>query len=226
MDNFARIKPLIKYFDKLQSKTVAIVGVGGVGGVAAITLARSGIKNFILCDFDKVNESNINRQVVAYNSTIGMYKVDVLENLIKDINSDASIIKIKEPFNEDSLLFNNHIDFLIDAIDDVNNKYLLIKKTLSLDIPLISSMGTAKKMDIKKLKIMDINQTSYDPLARIIRRKIREEGLNLKFKCLSSTEDSLLSGPMLASYMPVTASAGLMIADYVIKEIGGLEDNE
>ena len=85
-------------------------------------------------------------------------------------------------------------------------------------------MGTAKKMDIKKLKIVDINQTSYDPLAKIIRKKIRDDNLNLKFKCLSSTEEVSLPGSMLASYMPVTASAGLMIADYVIKKIGGLEN--
>ena len=189
MDNFERIKPLINDFNLLQSKTIAIIGVGGVGGVAAITLARSGVKNFILCDFDKVCESNINRQVVAYNSTIGEYKVDVLEKLIKDINKDANIIKIKEPFSKNSSLFDNHIDFLVDAIDDVNNKYLLIKETLARNIPLISSMGTAKKMDIKKLKIVDINQTSYDPLAKIIRKKIRDDNLNLKFKCLSSTEE-------------------------------------
>lgn len=223
MDSFTRIKPLIKDFNLLQSKTVAIVGAGGVGGVVAIALARSGIKNFILCDFDKVNESNINRQVVAYNSTLGEYKVDVLERLIKDINNEASVVKIKEPFNSDSTLFNHQIDFLVDAIDDVNNKYLLIKETLARTIPLISSMGMAKKTDIKKLNIVDINQTSYDPLAKVIRKKIRDDNLNLKFKCLSSTEEVKLEGAILASYMPVTASAGLMIADYVIKKIGGFE---
>ena len=225
MDNFSRVIPLIKNFDKLKEKWIAIVGVGGVGGVVAVALARSGVCNFILCDFDKVNESNINRQVVAFNSTIGMYKVDVLENKIKDINKDANVLTIKEPFNENSPLFNHHIDFLVDAIDDVDNKYLLIKETLKRNIPLISSMGTAKKTDIKKLAITNINQTSYDPLAKIIRKKLRDNGDNYNFKCLSSTEVVSLPGSTLASYMPVTASAGLMIADYVIKKIGE-EENE
>lgn len=219
MEEFSRIIPLVD-FDKVQNAKVAIIGVGGVGGVAAIALARSGIKNFVLCDFDKVSASNINRQVVATHKTIGKYKVDVLEEMILDINPSANIIKIKQPFNEESTLFNYEFDYLVDAIDDVNNKYLLIKETLKRNITLISSMGTAKKMDIKKLTITDINKTAYDPLAKILRKKMRDENVNLKFMCLSSTEEVTLKGNVLASYMPVTASAGLMIGDYIIKKIG------
>ena len=217
---FSRTIPLVPDFEKIKQAKVAIVGLGGVGGMAAICLARCGIANFVLCDFDKVNVSNINRQVVANTKTIGLYKADVLAEMIKDMNKDASIIKIKEPFNENSPLFSYDFNYLIDAIDDVDNKYLLIKETLNHHIELISSMGTAKKTDIKKLAIIDINKTSYDPLAKIIRKKIRDEGLNLKFMCLSSTEEITLSGPVLASYMPVTATSGLMIADYIIKKIG------
>lgn len=224
MESFSRIIPLVPDFSKIQNAKVAIIGVGGVGGVATIALARSGVCNFILCDFDKVNVSNINRQVVANTKTIGRFKVDVLEEMILDINPNARIIKIKEPFNENSSLFKEEIDYLVDAIDDVNNKYLLIKETLKRNIPFISSMGTAKKTNIKKLIITDINKTSYDPLARIIRKMIRDEGLNLKFMCLSSTEEVMLKGSELASYMPVTACAGLMIADYIIKKIGENEN--
>ena len=223
MGSFDRIIPFFDDFNKIKESKVAIVGLGGVGGVSAITLARSGISNFVLCDFDKVVDNNINRQVVASVNTIGLYKVDVLEKMIKDINPLANIIKIKEPFNKDSILFSYDFDFLVDAIDDVDNKYLLIKETINHNIPIISSMGTAKKTDIKKLAIMDINKTSYDPLAKIIRKKMREDDIKLKFMCLSSTEEVKIDGPLLASYMPVTASAGLMIADYVIKKIGGLE---
>lgn len=224
-EQFQRIIPLVPDFSKIQQAKVAVVGLGGVGGVCAIALARSGISNFVLCDFDKVNISNFNRQVVASYSNLDEYKVDVIEKMILDINKDAKIVKIKEPFNSESTLFNYEFDYLVDAIDDVDNKYLLIKETLKRNIHLISSMGTAKKTDIKKLNILDINKTSYDPLAKIIRKKMRDEDLKLKFMCLSSTEEIKLAGPVLASYMPVTASSGLMIADYIIKKIGE-ENNE
>ena len=220
---FSRIIPLVKDFNEIKKAKVAVIGLGGVGGMAAITLARCGIESFVLCDFDKVNISNINRQVVANTNTIGLYKADVLEEMIKNINHNVNIIKIKEPFNEKSPLFNYEFDYLIDAIDDVDNKFLLIKESIKHNITFISSMGTAKKTDIKKLQVMDINKTSYDPLAKIIRKKMRDEGMKDKFMCLSSTEEVKLEGPLLASYMPVTATAGLMIADYIIKKIGGLE---
>ena len=217
---FSRIIPLFPNFHEIQKARVAVVGLGGVGGIAAICLARSGVSHFVLCDFDKVNITNFNRQIVAGYSTIGEYKVDVIEKMIKDINKDAEIIKLKEPFNKESTLFNYKFNYLIDAIDDVDNKYLLIKETLKRDITLISSMGTAKKLDIKKLNIVDINKTAYDPLAKIIRKRMRDEGLKLKFMCLSSTEEVKLEGKYLASYMPVTSASGLMIADYIIKKIG------
>ena len=124
---FSRIIPLVNDFDKIKNAKVAIVGLGGVGGMAAITLARCGISHFILCDFDKVNISNFNRQVVARTNTIGEYKVDVLAQMIKDINNEAEIIKIKEPYNLNSSLFDYEFNYLVDAIDDVENKYLLIK---------------------------------------------------------------------------------------------------
>lgn len=219
-NEFSRIIPLFPNFEDIKKARVALVGLGGVGGTAAIALARSGISHFVLCDFDKVNITNFNRQIIANYSTIGEYKVDCIEKMIKDINKDAEIIKIKEPFNNESTLFNYKFDYLIDAIDDVDNKYLLIKETIKRNITLISSMGTAKKLDIKKLNIIDINKTTYDPLAKIIRKKMRDEGLKLKFMCLSSTEEVKLEGRYLASYMPVTSTSGLMIADYIIKKIG------
>ena len=217
---FSRIIPLFPNFEEIKKARVAVIGLGGVGGMTAITLARSGISHFVLCDFDKVNITNFNRQIVAFYSTIGEYKVDVIEKMIKDINKDAEVIKIKEPFNNESSLFNYEFNYLVDAIDDVDNKYLLIKESLKRNICLISSMGTAKKLDIKKLNIVDINKTSYDPLAKVIRKRMRDEGLKLKFMCLSSTEEVKLEGKYLASYMPVTSASGLMIADFIIKKIG------
>ena len=206
-------------FNNLQNATVCIVGLGGVGGEALVCLARTGITKFILCDFDTVNITNCNRQAIANLNTIGMNKTDACELLLKSINKDIEIIKINEKFNDDSKIFDYKFDYLIDAIDDVDNKYLLIKKCLENNIQFISSMGTAKKFDIKKLEIIDINKTEYDPLAKIIRKKLRDDKLNAKFKCLSSKEQVVVKGPLLGSYMPITATAGLMIADYIIKQI-------
>lgn len=206
-------------FNKINNSTVCIVGLGGVGGEAAIALARTGVNNFVLCDFDTISITNINRQVVATLNTIGMYKVDVISEMILSINSDAKIIKLKNKFDENLELFNYQFDYLIDAIDDTNNKYLLIKECLKRDIKFISSMGTAKKVDIKKLEIIDINKTEYDPLAKIIRKKMRDDNLKAHFDCLSSKEEVKIPGEFLASYMPVTATSGLMIADYIIKKI-------
>ena len=111
---FSRIIPLFPNFHEIQKARVAVVGLGGVGGIAAICLARSGVSHFVLCDFDKVNITNFNRQIVAGYSTIGEYKVDVIEKMIKDINKDAEIIKLKEPFNKESTLFNYKFNYLIE----------------------------------------------------------------------------------------------------------------
>lgn len=218
-ERFSRIKSLLgdDAFKKLESAKVAIVGLGGVGATAATALARSGLGNLIILDFDKVNESNINRQLLAFSSTLGKYKTDVLSDIIYDINPSCKVTKLTEKFNEESLLFNYEFDYLIDAIDSVNDKLLLIKKCQDNKKCFISSMGTAKKMDIKKLDIMKLSKTSYDPLAKVIRKKAKE--LNLKdFYCLASTEEPA-EIDTLGSYMPVTSAAGLLLADYIIKMI-------
>ncbi len=218
-ERFSRIKSLLgdDAFKKLENAKVAIVGLGGVGATAATALARSGVGNLIILDFDKVNESNINRQLLAFSSTLGKYKTDVLSDIIYDINPSCKVTKLTEKFNEESLLFNYEFDYLIDAIDSVNDKLLLIKKCQDNNKYFISSMGTAKKMDIKKLDIMKLSKTSYDPLAKVIRKKAKE--LNLKdFYCLASTEEPA-EIDNLGSYMPVTSAAGLLLADYIIKMI-------
>ncbi len=199
---------------KLQNATVAVIGVGGVGGICAITLARSGIGNIIIQDFDVVEESNINRQVVANFDTIGQYKVDVLETMLKGINKNINVIKIKSFFKEDDMrVFDYKIDYLIDAIDSFSSKCLLINECLNRNIPFISSMGAAKKVDMSKVAVTTIDKTSYDPLARKLRQKFK----NYKFKVIASTETSKTE--KLGSYMPVVAVFGLKAGDFVIQEI-------
>lgn len=220
MSSLERLRYLVgeKAIKRLNNSRVAIIGLGGVGGVAAITLARSGVGTLIIQDFDIVQVSNINRQIIANHHTIGMNKADLVEDEIRRINPNCQIIKFNERFNQDSKLFINKIDFLIDAIDVIDDKYFLITECLKNKIPFISAMGAAKKMDINKLEVTEITKTTYDPLAKILRKKLRDNKIYDKIMVVSSTEEpAKIAG--LGSYMPVTAGAGLMLADYVIKQI-------
>lgn len=219
-EQFQRFASLLNesQINKISEAKVCIVGLGGVGSVSALAFARLGIKNFILCDFDIVQISNCNRQLIANLNTIGMKKVDVCEKMIKEINNEAKIIKISEKFGSESTLFENQIDYLVDAIDDINAKFLLMKTCLKLNIPFISSMGTAKKMDLTKLKVTDLSKTSYDPLAKKLRKMMRDERIYDKIYVVSS-EEQIIDCNILGSYMPVTSTAGMLLTDYIIKQI-------
>ena len=188
---FQRLEALlgIENLEKLKNSSVAVVGLGGIGGMATISLARSGIGTIIIQDFDVVCESNFNRQIIANVDTIGKKKVDVMEEMILKINPNCNVIKLDEKFNSSSRLFEYKFDYLIDAIDSVDDKILLIESCLNKKIDFISSMGTAKKVDIKKLSITKINQTAYDPLAKVVRRKLRDKNISDNFMVLSSNEE-------------------------------------
>lgn len=213
-----RLLPLFKEegIKKLNNSTVAVVGVGGVGGIAAITLARTGVGNIIIQDFDTVEESNINRQIVANYTTIGLSKVDVLEKQIKEINPNCNVIKLNSFFDKDNLsLFSYNIDYVIDAIDFFESKCLLINNCIEHNIQFISSMGAAKKLDPTKISITRLQKTTYDPLAK----KLRNYFKNKNFFVVSSTEESKCEE--LGSYMPVVSLFGIYAAHHVIKKIVG-----
>ena len=204
----------------LSKKSVLILGCGGVGGYVADALARSGIGQIILVDYDVVEESNINRQIIALSSTIGKYKVDVLEERIKDINQDCKVIKVKSFIDNDNYLelFQYKIDFFIDCCDTMLVKKLVMKESLKRNILFISSMGTGNKMDPSKLEIVDLRKTINDPLARVLRKFVKDEKINKKIMVLSSRELPLKTGdrtPGSTAFVP--ASAGLLIASYVVK---------
>lgn len=203
----------------LNKKSVLVLGCGGVGGYVVEALARSDIGTLILVDFDKVDISNINRQIIALESTIGEYKVDLLEKRVNDINKDCKIIKINKFIDLDNLdeLFNNKIDFFVDACDTVSVKKGIIKECLKRKIKFISSMGTGNKLDPSKLEIMDIRKTVNDPLARILRKFVKDERINDKVMVLSSSELPIKTGdrtPGSTAFVP--SSAGLLIASYII----------
>lgn len=208
----------IDELNKIKNAKVCIVGLGGVGGMAAESLARCGVGTLVLMDFDKVNITNTNRQVIANSKNIGNYKTKAFKEMINDINKDINVITITEKFDESTSLFNYDFDYIIDAIDDVNNKFLLIKESLERNKTIISSMGTAKKYDLTKLRIVELQKTSYDPIAKILRRKFRENNINKKLYVVSSTEE-VIEGTKLGSYMPVVSTAGLLCSDYIIKKI-------
>lgn len=208
----------------IGEKSVLILGVGGVGGYVAEALARSGIGKLILVDFDVVDETNINRQIIALESTIGMKKVDVLESRIKEINSGCEVVKIDKFIDMENYLelFLEKVDYFIDACDTMTVKKMVIKECIKRKIPFISSMGTGNKLDPSKLEIIDIRKTVNDPLAKVIRKFVKDEKINSKVMVLSSTELPVKTGertPGSTAFVP--ASAGLLIASYVVRQFIG-----
>ena len=221
MDGFEKLEKLIgkENYDKIRNTTVLIIGLGGVGGYVCESLARCNIKKLILVDYDTIDSTNINRQIIALKSTIGMKKVEVFKNRIKDISdTKVEIIDKKITLNNIQELFNEKIDYLVDACDTLEVKKEIIRQCLRRKIKFISSMGTANKIKVEKLKIIDIRKTSYDPIAKIIRKMLKEENIKEKITVLSSDEPPLKTG-VLASNSFVPPAAGLMIGNYIIRDV-------
>lgn len=218
---FERLITLIGEDDvnKLKKANVLIVGLGGVGGYALETLVRSGIYNLTIVDGDIVELSNLNRQIISKRDVIGRPKALVAQARTLEINPDVNLKVINQFIREDnfSLLNIDSFDYVIDACDDLNLKMLLIKNADKYK--LISSMGTANKMDMTRFKITTIDKTSYDPLAKIIRKKIKEEKIRTKFKVVSSDEKVMKNGTKLGTIAYMPAVSGLLCASYVINDI-------
>ncbi len=219
---FDRLELLIgkDKLDLIKTKKILLIGVGGVGGACAVSLVRSGIHNLTIVDFDNVEKSNLNRQAVAKNSTLGKKKVEVLKDLLLDINPLVNI-KCLDIFldenNIDEVI--KDYDYVIDACDSVKTKEAIIKKCSNEEIPFISSMGTGNRIDPSKLEIVDIKKTSGDPLAKIIRKFVKDERIKGKVMVLCSKEVPLRKGTVVGSTAFVPTSAGLLITSYVIREI-------
>lgn len=219
---FTRLEKIIgtDNVNQLSNKCVLVLGVGGVGGYVVESLVRSGIGKIIIVDFDTIDITNINRQIIAMDSTVGMKKVDVLEKRIKDINSNCIVIKNDNFIDSNNFLelFNDKIDFFVDACDTMTVKKMVIKTCIDKNIPFISSMGTGNKLDPSKLEITDIRKTVNDPLARTLRKFIKDEHINKKVMVCSSSELPIKTGdrtPGSSAFVP--ASAGLLITSYIIR---------
>ena len=176
--------------DIMKNSTVAVLGIGGVGGMAVEALARSGIGRIILIDKDSVDITNVNRQIHALTTTVGQKKAELMVDRVKLINPECDAIALNMFYTEETYeeLFKYKLDYVIDASDTIIYKVHLIKECLARGIPMISSMGAANKMDPTRFQVADISKTSYDPIARIIRQKLRKEGIKKGVKVVFSTE--------------------------------------
>jgi len=218
---FDRLELIIGNKTKLlKNKKVLLLGLGGVGGHAFEALIRSGIGTIIIVDNDIIDITNLNRQLLTNKTNIGKYKVDEAENRKNILNKECKIIKIKEFITEDNIneLFNQKIDFVVDAIDTLKTKKALIKKCLEENIKIISVMGTGNKMHPELLNITEIKKTSYDPIAKEIRKYLTKEKIKGKLPVISSIEQPIKTDK-IGSNAFVPATAGLLAASYVINEL-------
>lgn len=178
--------------EKLRRSSVVVAGVGGVGAYAVEMLVRAGVGRVVIVDSDQVHRSNLNRQLLALESTMGCRKVDVMQRRAKDVNPDTEIVPVYEYINEDNvgeiIGAAGKIDFLVDAIDTLSPKLALISYCFKNSIPLISSMGAGAKMDATKVRIADISKSYNCPLAYIVRKKLRKLGIYKGFPVVFSEE--------------------------------------
>lgn len=218
--------------EKLNKSKVAVFGIGGVGSYVVEGLVRAGIGNFVLVDNDIVSISNINRQIIATTKTVGRPKVEVEKERILEINPNAKVETYQTFFMPDTEgIIDTSIDYIVDCIDTVTAKIELVVRANKLNIPIISSMGTGNKLDPTKFEVSDIYKTSVCPLAKVMRKELKQRGINsLKVvyskeepikKCVakddSNKERQKKNIPGSISFVP--SVAGLIIAGEVVKDI-------
>ena len=207
---------------KLKNSKVLVLGLGGVGSYAVEGLVRSGIGSIVLVDYDKVDITNLNRQLMTNINNIGENKVNVMAKRLKKINPNCEVIKLIEKITPENIskLFLTLPDFIIDACDDVSVKKALIKECLKKDVAFISAMGMGFRLDPSKIKISDVRKTSNDPLAKAIRKMVKEENLKGKIPVVYSDENRIKKeGKSIGSAIFVPATCGLYCANFVVKEI-------
>ena len=205
-------------FNRIQDKVVAIFGLGGVGGTVLEALARTGFQHFLIVDFDKVDITNLNRQILYTAKDVGKNKVDAAKRKILSINPDADV----KAFNvrAQDFYFDQKIDFIVDAIDDVDGKIFLLKKAQEYRLPQIMSLGMANRFNPEQVCIAKLNQTHNDPLAKKIRFTAKQASLDLcKINVVTSEELPQKNREKLFSTMMVPSSAGLVIAKFILNSI-------
>ena len=207
----------------LKEKTILVLGLGGVGGYVVESLARCGIGHLILVDYDIVDITNINRQIIALHSNIGKKKTICFKERIRDINPECQVDTLDIFYGEENknLLFNQNIDYVIDCCDSLDSKKVLFQECFRRKIPLISSMGTGNKFHPECLMITTLKKTEYDPLAKKLRYLLKDEKELLNTKVIYSKEQPLPYKGKIGSIAYVPSVAGLMLTSYVINEFLG-----
>ena len=227
---FSRLEALIgkENLDKLKSKKVIVFGVGGVGGFVIESLVRSGLEDITIVDNDIVDESNINRQIIATSDSLGKSKVEIMKERAISINPNAQIIAIQKfylPENEMEFDLSKY-DYVIDCVDTVSAKLSIICRSKEANVPVISALGAGNKLDPTKLKVSDISKTEYDPLAKVIRRELRKRNIkDVKVVYSSESPISIVvdenkygrHSPASAIFVPATM--GILIAKTVIDDL-------
>lgn len=223
-NQFTRVELLIgkDNLNKLKNKKILVLGLGGVGSYVVEALVRSGVENIVLVDYDNIDITNLNRQVMTNLDNVGKKKTSVLLDRILSINKDVNVVVVDKFIDQENIscLFEMEIDYFVDCCDTVLTKKEVIKRCLARKIKFITCMGTGNKLDPSKLEILDIRKTSYDPLAKKLRKWVNDEKIKGKILCCASVEQPLkITNKTIASIAFVPASAGLLIASYIVKDV-------
>lgn len=220
---FQRTELLIgeENLNKLKKANVLVFGIGGVGSYVVEALVRAGIGKLSIVDFDNVDITNINRQILALHSTIGMKKVEAMKNRILDINPSIELKTYPTFVSEETINQFNFLDYdyVVDAIDNVTGKLLIIEKCKENNVNIITSLGTANKLDPSKLVLTDISKTHTCPLAKVVRLELRKRGINHLDVLFSTEIPTKPASNVLGSISYLPSCAGLMIASKVINTL-------
>lgn len=223
MEQLKRFELLVgnENIKKINDARVLVLGLGGVGSYALEAIVRSGVGNIIIVDYDMIDITNLNRQLMTNHNNIGLLKTDVWKERIKDINPNCNVEAVTKKLTKEDVndLFKYNIDYVIDACDTLEVKKELILACHKNKVKLISSMGTGNKFDPSRLKIMDIRKTSYDPLAKNIRKFVVDNKINYKVNVVCSDELPLKVSNPIGSTAFVPATSGLLCASFVINDI-------
>ena len=206
--------------EKLTNKKIVLFGIGGVGSYVAEALARCGIGHITLIDKDNVDITNINRQIIALHSTVGKPKTEIMKNRILDINPGANVKTLNIFYGNDTISavdFSNY-DYVVDAIDTVTSKLIIIENAKKNNIPIISCMGTGGKLNPSMLQVVDITKTHTCPLAKVMRKELKDRGIR-NLKVVFSPEKAIKSEGIIPSISFVPSTAGLLIASEVIRDL-------
>lgn len=207
--------------EKIKNANICICGIGGVGSYTLEALARIGVLNLTIIDKDIIDITNINRQIIATVENVGNPKVEEAKKRTYSINPEINVLAIQDAINNENIseYITEKFDYVIDAIDDVEAKIAIIKRCKEINVRVISSMGTANKLDPLKLKVTDISKTEMCPLAKVVRKRLRQEGID-KVKVVYSTEQAVKTNTnVLGSVSYVPSVAGLIIAWKIVDDI-------